>query len=113
MLVTRDTSHFEMSPLNRGRSVEILTKIEYLREVELLNNQVMSATSDTSQYPIGPCGPSEQLLESLAHESMAPLSSDLDLGANTVVADLDFGANTVVESMCCVGTTHVTSRIAL
>ena len=47
----------------------------------------MSATSDTSQSPIGPCGPSEQspFGDSLRHASTALLSSALDCGENTGV----------------------------
>ena len=63
ILVTLDTSHLERSPLNDG--------------VE--NNKVMSITAETSQDPIGPCGPLEQSVEIFRHSLMAAWSSLLDL----------------------------------
>ena len=48
----------------------------------------MSVTAETSQDPIGPCGPLEQSVDSLRHSTMAAWSCDL--------TDLDFGAHAVV-----------------
>ena len=45
----------------------------------------MSVTVDTSQDPIGPCGPLEQSADSFRHSTMAAWSSALDLGAHPVV----------------------------
>ena len=70
MVVTLDTSHFERSPLND--------------DVE--NNKVISVTAETSQDPIGPCGPLEQSVgDRFRHSTMAALSCALDFGAHTVV----------------------------
>merc|ERR1719472_802609 len=53
MNFTLDTSHFERSPLNLfAPGIGCL--------VLLTNNQLMSGTAETSQDPIGPCGPLEQ-----------------------------------------------------
>ena len=54
MLVTLDTSHLEISPVNRFAP----------RTVSRLNNMLMSVTAEISQVPIGPCGPSEQSVDS-------------------------------------------------
>ena len=69
MLVTLDTSHFEMSPLK----VRLESKIV-----------VISVTDDTSQFPIGPCGLLEQSPggDCLRHAPMALLSCTLDCGTN-------------------------------
>ena len=72
MLVTLDTSHLEMSPLN-------------LLGFALKNNQVMSVTAATCQDPIGPCGPLEQSVDRCRQELMAACSSALDFGAHPPV----------------------------
>ena len=70
MLVTLDTSHFEISALK-----------EYL----LVNMELMSVTRDTSHSPIGPNAlghfPTD---EACKHVSTAALSSALDFGAKCV-----------------------------
>ena len=71
MPVTLDTSHLDMSPLNFDA---------------LENMFLMMITLDTSHDPMGPCGPLEQSVgDSFRHFTMAPRSSDLDWGGNTVV----------------------------
>ena len=64
-----DKSHFEISAL---------------KNIALENMRLMSATRDTSHFPIGPCGPLEQspLGDSLRHALTARLSSALDSGEN-------------------------------
>ena len=66
MLVTLDTSHFEMSPMNLSAP----------GTPSRLNNWLISVTADTSQDPIGPCGPLEQSEDSCRHSLMAAWSSD-------------------------------------
>ena len=69
MLVTLDTSHLERSPLNDGAE----------------NNKPISVTAETSQDPIGPCGPLEQSVgDSWRHCTMAACSSALEYGENPV-----------------------------
>ena len=47
---------------------------------------MLSVTAETSHDPIGPCGPLEQLVDSLMHSIMAAWSSGLDFfGAHAVV----------------------------
>ena len=75
MLVTLDTSHLEMSPLNLSVPE---TTVES-------NTSFMSVTAETSQDPIGPCGPLEQSVDSCRHSLMAARSSALDSGAHPVV----------------------------
>ena len=72
MSVTLDTSHFEMSPLNNCAPK---------------NTPFMSVTLDTSHPAIDSCGQPEQspFGESLRYESTAPLSSVLDCGENAEV----------------------------
>ena len=71
ILVTLDTSHLERSPLNDG----------------LENNKVMSITAETSQDPIGPCGPLEQSVgDSWRHCTIAACSSAFEYGENPVAA---------------------------
>ena len=49
------------------------------------NSLRMSGTADTSQDPIGPCGPLEQSVgDSCRHSTMADWSSVLDFGAHAV-----------------------------
>ena len=74
MSVTPDTSQPEMSPVN----------LSALGTSSLLNNMAISVTADTSQDPIGPCGPFEQSANSFGHSLMAPWSSSLDFGAHPV-----------------------------
>ena len=75
MVVTLDTSHLEMSPLNFSVPVKS----------DESNASFMSVTPDTFQDPIGPCGPSEQSVDSSRHSAMAAWSSALDCGAHPVV----------------------------
>ena len=76
MLVTLDTSHLEMSALNDDASGTLFA----------LNKLIISVTPDTSQDPIGPCGPSEQSKSPrFRHSAMAASSSALDLGAHPYV----------------------------
>ena len=76
MVVTRDTSQLEMSPLN----------FSVPETSDESKTSSMSVTAETSQDPIGPCGPLEQSLDSFRHCSMVGRSSAFDFGANTVVA---------------------------
>ena len=70
MLVTLDTSHFEMSPLND------------FAEANMSN---MSATPETSHDPIGPCEPLEQSESPpFRHALMAVWSCAFDFGAKPV-----------------------------
>ena len=89
MSVTRDTSHFEMSPVNVFAPKNI---------------SLMSVTVDTSHSPIGPCGLAalSPFADSLRYASTALLSSALDFGENAGVhgvceIDPDEPANMVVE----------------
>ena len=77
MLVTLETSHFEMSPLNNF----------VLANMSLMNISLMSVTLETSQSPSGPCGLLEQspFGDSLRHASTALRSSALDCGENAGV----------------------------
>ena len=74
MLVTLDTSHLEMSPSNKGSDQNI---------------DSMSIRVETSHAPIGPCGPSEQSEDSCRHSATEVRSSSLELpsyfGDHTVV----------------------------
>ena len=65
MVVTRDTSHFDMSPLN---------------DFALVNTLLMSVMLDTSHSAIDPCGPVGQspIGDNLTHASTALVSSVLD-----------------------------------
>merc|ERR1719353_1267436 len=78
MLVTLDTSHLDRSPLNLfapGKGCLLAST----------NNQLVSVTAETSQDPIGPCGPLEQSVgDSFRHSIMAAWSLSLDVGAHTV-----------------------------
>ncbi len=66
MVVTLDTSHLAISPLN-------LFAPEAL---SALNNSLMSVTAETSQDPIGPCGPLEQSVgDRFRHSAMTKLMS--------------------------------------
>ena len=70
MSVTLDTSHLEMSALKYDAS---------------RNKELMSVTPETSQDPMGPCGPLEQSAgDSFRHSLMAALSSSFDSGASVV-----------------------------
>ena len=76
MLVTLDTSHLEMSPL----------KDDAAETSHVSNKLFMSVTAETSQDPIGPCGPLEQSVgDSWRHSLMVALSSALDFGGHPVV----------------------------
>ena len=78
MVVTLDTSHLEMSPLNLfapGTGLYFPSK----------KNPLISLTAETSQEPIGPCQLSEQSVDSFRHSLMAAWSSALDFGAHAVV----------------------------
>ena len=75
MLITLETSHLEISPVN----------LFALGNSSLLNNWLMSVTSDTSQDPIGPCGPLEQSVDSCRHSLTAAWSAALDFGSHSAV----------------------------
>ena len=49
---------------------------------------MLSVAAETSQDPIGPCGPSEQSLDSFRHSVMAASSLALDFGVQAVVGVL-------------------------
>ena len=70
MLVTLDTSHLERSPSNDGAE----------------NNKPISVTAETSQDPIGPCGPSKQSEDSSRHSLIAAWSFALDFGTHPVTS---------------------------
>ena len=70
MLVTRDTSQAEMSPLNDSQSEKA---------------EPMSITPEMSQDPIGPYAPVAQSLSSWTHSRMASVSSRLELGVKITV----------------------------
>ena len=91
MVITLDTSHFEMSRLNDVAPRNMLLMYftldtSHLEMSHLLNNlaqetmRYMSCTLDTSHSVIGPCGPLEQspFGESLMHASTALLTCTLD-----------------------------------
>ena len=79
MLVVLDTSHLERSPLNLsapGTRSLLASK----------NNWCISVTAETSQDPIGPCGPLEQSKsDAFRHSTMAAWSSTFDFGAQALV----------------------------
>ena len=62
MLVTLDTSQLDMSPMNL---FALGTN---------LNNKLMSVAAETSQDPIGPCGPLEQSVDSFRDSLMVTWS---------------------------------------
>ena len=71
MVVTLDTSHLEISPVN---SLDLGT-------ISSLNNWLISITAEISQDPTGPCGLLEQSKDNfLRHSPMAACSSALDFG---------------------------------
>ena len=76
-----------MSPLNddADRNMECML-------VDPMNlPHILSLAAETSQDPNGPCGPSEQSLDSFRHSLMAASSLALDLGVQTVVGVLLHG----------------------
>ena len=75
MFVTLDMSHLEMSPLNLFAP----------GITSLLNIWRIFVTAETSQDPIGPCGPLEQSLDSGRHCTMSAWSSKLVFGAHPVM----------------------------
>ena len=81
VVVTLDTSHFEMSPINR---------VAYEKRVFML------PMLDTSHSAIGPCGPLGQspVKDNSRHASTALLSSDLD---GLFCSYLDCGENAETE----------------
>ena len=100
VLVTLDTSHLERSPLNNDAKanmarvvVTLDTSQSEMSPVNLsalgtksrLNNMLMSVTAETSQDPIGLCGPLKQSADSCRHSPMASWSSALVLGDRAVV----------------------------
>ena len=106
MLVTLDTSHLKMSPLNADAewnmphmlvtldtSQSEMSPVNFFPPVTLsrFNNWLISVTSDTSQDPIGPCGPLEQSVDSCRHSLIATWSFALDFGAHR--SALDFGTH--------------------
>ena len=73
--VTLDTSHLEMSPLNAASGTSHAS-----------NNLFILVTAETSQDPIGPCGPLEQLVGDMwRHCTRAAFNPALDDGAHPVV----------------------------
>merc|ERR1719506_3327803 len=96
MLVTLDTSHLEMSPLNLTAWLNMLTMLVTLDtshlEISPLklpspeHTLLISVTPVTSQDPIDPCGPLEHSVVTFTHSLRAAWSSAFDLGANTLVA---------------------------
>ena len=81
MLVTLDTSHLEISPLNLsapGRGLQPPSANNGPDEPRLV-------TAEMSQDPIGPCGPLEQSKsERFRHSLMAAVSSAFDFGVALV-----------------------------
>ena len=76
MVVTLDTSHFERSPSNLSAPGTSVAS----------NKLSISVTADTSQDPIGPCGPLEQSVgDSFRHSTTAAWRSALDFGAHAPV----------------------------
>ena len=65
MVVTLDTSHLEISPVNLFDA----------GTASALNNQLISVTADTFHEPIAPCGPLEQSVDTFRHSLMAAWSS--------------------------------------
>ena len=84
MVVTLDTSHLDMSPVN---SFALGIRLSFASK----NNQLISLTAETSQDPIGPRGPWEQSEDSCKHSLMAVWSSALDFGAHPVVEHYNRG----------------------
>ena len=74
MSVTLDTSHLEMSKLNDGGALMD----------QVANKLFISVTAETSQEPIGPCGPLEQSVVSTRHPRMAAWSPALDFGGHSL-----------------------------
>ena len=103
MMVTLDTSHVEMSPLNdvapRNIADMSVTLDTSHFQRSLLNNfakanmRVMSLMLDASHSPIGPCLPSAQspLGDTLRHSITAALSSSSDCGENDCTAEINGG----------------------
>ena len=77
-VVTLDTSHLEMSPLNLSAP----------RTASGLNNSFISVTAETSHDPIGPCGPLEQSEDSFRHFRKAAWRFSLDFGGQSVAIQL-------------------------
>ena len=77
MVVTLDTSHLEMTPVN----------LFALGTTSWLNNWLISVTAETSHDPIAPCRPLEQVVDSDSrrHFLMADWSSALDFGFHPVL----------------------------
>ena len=75
MVLTLDTSHSEMSPVNLFEA----------GTASALNNQLISVTADTFHDPIAPCGPLEQSVDTFRHSLMAAWSCAF--GANAVVEE--------------------------
>ena len=75
MVLTLDTSHSEMSPVNLFDA----------GTASALNNQLISVTADTFHDPIAPCGPLEQSVDTFRHSLMAAWSSAF--GANAMVEE--------------------------
>ena len=78
-----DTSHLEISPLNDNADVKTLRMLVF--SLDTKNNQLMSVTAETSQNPIGPCGPLEHLLDTFRHSTMANRRLALNFGGHAVV----------------------------
>ena len=76
MVVTLDTSHVEISPVNLfapGTESQ-------------LSNQLISVTAETFHDLISPCGPLEQSADSFRHSLRATWSSVFDFGVHPVLA---------------------------
>ena len=106
MSITLETSHLEISPLNDDAEANMASMLVALDTFHVdmlplnlfapitkspLNNWYISITAETSQDPIGPCGPLEQSLDSCRHPLMAAWSSALDFAAHPVVEYCDMG----------------------
>ena len=57
----------------------------------------MSVTAETSQNPIGPCGPLEHLLDTFRHSTMANRRSALNFGGHAVVGYYCRGVGVMVR----------------
>ena len=109
MVDTLDTSHLEISPLNntayRNMNSMVVTLDTSHLEISPLNDDkgknmafMLSGMAETSQDPIGPCGPLEQSKSfSVRHSTMAALSSASDVRANAAVAHYNRGYTSGVK----------------
>ena len=109
MLVTLDTFHFDMSPLNDAapRNMALISATLDTFHFEIMSLKFKKAKiplilvmAETSHSFIGPCGDVEQtpLGDSLRHSSMALVSCDWDCGENTAIVVMP--AEVVVHTVC-------------